>query len=325
MKKILNISLIALFSLLIVSCENTDDPRFQDNPELGFVQLTTTDVTTTATAESISFALNLVGTITEPLRISYEVEAVQGDFTQYLNTTSGTITINPGDVQIVQETLELVNMEAFRDSETVFNVNITGSSNPNIGLGLGGASATHKFTIPCNEPSTLADLLAFKPDYLTGDYELTDGTVNGLGGLAGIFRYFHTLDADDNIVPQIVTLLPGATASERVFDAIIFNGLGFARLRTFTIEIIEDDNLGGNTVIFKSMDGGADPNSTGLGCGIPILIEPIPAADADEVSYTEWSTCNGEPTFEINYVENSLGSCGEDVQFSTFILNKVTP
>ena len=201
-------------------------------------------------------------------------------------------------------------MDAFRDFETVFDVTLTGTSSSIIPVGLGNdRPITQRVTIPCNEPSTVDQLLAFDPDYLTGDFELNDGDQSDFP-----LPYFGG-------APQTVTLFPGLNPNERVFDVVLFPG-AFNVTRTVTIEIVNND-VAGFTILFKS------DFTSGVGCsGIPSLFQTYTPdaddADQSDIDYTPVSICNGGPdSFIVNYFEETQETCGAVSQFSNFTLSKI--
>jgi len=312
--------------VLLVGCENEDDSRFQENTAIGYVELPTASSTTGARATSTTVYVNVATPIYDTFSVDYTLTAVTGDFTQYVSINSGTVSIIPDNAtKIYAIEIPLQNMDALRDSETVFDLELTAvNGNPTVQLGLPGADdkqLVQTVTIPCNEPSVLDELAPAYPNFLTGDFYLADEEN------AGLIPYFGSAvpatPTDPAYLGQPITISVGNTPNERVFSAVFYPGTRFASLVTVTLEIIEDENVG-RVVILKN----AIAPFT-LGCngrdGLDLTPYTIDVDDADQedLDYTTWEICEGGPdVYVINAVETTGGCAAVAELFSTFSITK---
>lgn len=311
MKKIYKLLLLSLF-VTYIGCDDTDE-RFEGaDLESGWVELTVNSTTTGATDSSVSIPVNVTAPRFSDFNLDYVITPVSGDVTNYVSELSGNYTVTPVDgseQRIFSIDILLENMDAIRDEEAVFDVTLTNSSNPNISLGLsdGSRNLTQRVTIPCNEPKTLSELLTYNPDYLTGDFNLAGGDQSDFP-----LAYF----GDE---PQLVTLFPGLSPTERVFDVILLPG-AFNIVRTVTLELIEDETAG-ITLVFKGSF------TSGVGCGgIPSIFQEYVIDGEDDtqadIEYTQLSVCGGlNDSYTVNYFEETQGTCGAVSQFSNFSLS----
>lgn len=313
MKNIYKILFLSLF-VFVSSCDDTDE-RFEGaDLDSGWIEVTQTSETTGATDNSVNVPVNITASNFSSFTVDYTVTPVSGNVSNYVSVGNASYTVNPAagsNQRIFNIELLLENMEPLRAEETVFDVTVTGSSNPNIAIGIsdGSRNLTKRITIPCNEPSSISQLLDYDPDYLTGEYQLLDGDQSDFP-----LPYFGG-------IPQTVTLFPGLSPTERVFDVILFPGQ-FNVIRTVTLELVQDETAG-VTVIFKGMF------TSGVGCGgVPsfFMEYTIDGEDEDQagLDYTQLSICGGSnSSYTINYFEETNGTCGAVSQYSNFSLNKI--
>lgn len=310
MKKIYKILLFSFLTILI-SCEE-EQSGIEPDLSLGWLEMTITQQTLDSQASEVSIPVNITAPTFDNLSIGYTITAISGDLSQYGIASSGTLEVKPekGDNRrIFPIDLIIENTDVLHD-ELVFDVTLSTSSNPNISVGINGDSTiptVSRVTIPCFGEGTFDQIIAAEPDFLIGQYLLSE-------------------DPNfDRIIPmfgeQLVTIFPGLNPNERVFDFILFPGTGFASLATLTFEIIEDAELGTTIVLKESI-------TTGLACvggvpGLGINTYTIDTSDPDQagISYTELSICNGgNSSFTVNYFETQ-GGCRND-GFTSFTLSK---
>jgi len=306
--------------VFVTSCSDYNDGRFENsNPEIGWVQMAAETDMTDATSSSFSVNVRVQVPLYESFTVGYVVNAVQGDFRDFGIPESGTLVINPTiDSRTNPILFNLENMSALRVSETIFTVELVSvDSGQAITLGgPGDENLVTTVTIPCNEPSTLQELLSLDPNFLLGDFTLATGSQSGFPA-----EYFPT---------QTVTLFQGLNPNERVFEAILFPGASFAQLVTVTIELVEDPDVG-VTVIYKSNI------AVGIACGgdpfVPILESyEIDVNDPNQsgISYTQITNLCSLGAISVNYYEDLNGpaedsdtasnACGATAQFSSFTL-----
>lgn len=282
MKKIFNksISFVLVLGLIILQgCDTGSDSRFNNDPTSGWVEFVAATTTTGQTSSSVSIPLSINVPIYENgLNVSYTIAAGEGDFTQFVASSSGTAFIDPViETRVVSIEIPLMNMDAGRDFITSFDVTITSVDN-GVRVGVDESSiTTHTVTIPCSNPEMVgADF--FVGDYSIVDVEATIGPGNGT----------------ENFAAGTVTLAVDPTnANRRVFSVgalPAFNG----EIETVTIEFTTD-----NVVIL----GDVDP-SLSCGGGIPYTFTGASVADS-----SPWDICN-DSAITVVYTEDPFGSCG---------------
>lgn len=293
MKNILkNIFVLTLGLFVLQGCDSGDDPRFNNDPTTGWIEFRSAATTTGQTQAVLPIQLDIqVPQYPNGLNLDYEITAVEGDFTQFLSSSSGTLFIDPAiTTRAVPLELELNNMDVGRDFVTIFDVTITDISN-GIGVGVDESSiTTHRVTIPCSNPDVLPDT------YYVGDYDIADVTaVIGPG------------NGTQNIGSGTVTLtVDPLNPNRRLFQAQVLPAFTGGALFDFSIEFSTNDvvTLGGFT-------------GSGISCSGPEY-GYTGAAEADSVP---WDICNDQSII-IQYVEDPLVGCGGPYSAS-FSLTKV--
>jgi hypothetical protein len=152
-----NIFKLFLLSVLVftVSCENENDPRFQDNPETGWIQFpsSSTTVAVTPRTSTISIPVDFTAPINlSSLQVNYTISPVVGDpndvvtgigtsLTIEANTNRNSIDLTPVD-DAVQQLIDGGDVE--------FDITLT-SANRGVSVGLadGSATVTHRVILLC--------------------------------------------------------------------------------------------------------------------------------------------------------------------------------
>jgi hypothetical protein len=285
MKKIIKISLVLLLIVTVTSCENNNDnSRFSNDPTSGWVEFKTAQTTTGQTATSVTIPLDIrVPVYKNGLNISYTIQAVDGDFTQFVSSSSGTAFADPnlensvdGSNRSVNLVLDLMNMDASRDFVTVFDVVLTSVSANNVSVGVDENSiVTHRVTIPCSNPAILPS------DYFVGDYMIQDvtGTIGPGNGTENFESGIVTISVDPsnpNARTFSTYVVPAFTSSPKVI----------------TLEFTADNVIALGDV------------ATGIGCSATQYIYTEAGANN-----SPWDVCNDQSVI-VNYTEDTNSSCG---------------
>lgn len=158
MKKIFSIFLLSSL-IFAIGCENEDDPRFQDNPETGWIEFQTAS-TTISLAEGddpIAIPVNFTAPINlSDVDLTYSVVPVSGDPSTIFaignslkiegNTNTNNIILTPG-------TFSVLNLSVSGD--VVFDLQIdTATRGIPIGLRDGSAPTSHRVTVSCGGEPT---------------------------------------------------------------------------------------------------------------------------------------------------------------------------
>lgn len=160
MKNLLKIFVLSLL-VFAVGCENEDDPRFQDNPETGWVRFASAS-TTLQVAEGAANPISIPVDFTAPINLSnldvtYSITPVLGDPSAILNIgNSLTIAANTNRGQLeMTPTADAVLQLFIAGGNVVFDVTLTSASRGiSVGLADGSETITHRVTLECGgEPS----------------------------------------------------------------------------------------------------------------------------------------------------------------------------
>lgn len=275
-----NIIKIVSVLLLVVtfSCDNSSDGRFKDVPTTGWVEFKTAASTTGQAVSSVSVPVTVnVPVYQNGLSVSYVLEAVDGDFTQFVNSSSGTAFASADDAsRSLSIDLELLNMDAGRDFVTSFDVVLSAVDVSSVSIGVDESSITrHRITIPCSNPAILPS------DYFVGDYTIADldATIGPGNGT-------------ENFASGVVTLsVDPFNPNVRVFSTQCVAAFNPA-IQTVTLTFTEDNVIALGDVF------------TGIGCSAVQYIYVEAGADN-----TPWDVCNDQ-SVTINYTEDPDGSCG---------------
>jgi|GEM_PF-3508656 len=290
-----NIFVLTLGLLVLQGCDSGTDSRFQVDPTSGWVEFRTAATTTGQTSPLVSIPVDInVPVYPNGFSVNYEMTAVEGDFTNYVNQTSGSLFVDPEltePTRIAALDIPLVNMEAGRDFVTSFDITITSTSS-GVGVGVDDTSiTTHRVTIPCSNPDVLPS------DYFVGDYEIADvdATIGPGNGTENIGSGVVTLTVDPN------------NPNRRLFEASILPAFTGGALVPFSLEFDVDNDV----VSLGGFSG------SGLSCSGPEYGFTGAAADASG----PWDVCNDQ-SITIQYVEDPLVGCGGPYAAS-FSLTKV--
>jgi len=158
MKKIFSIFLLSSL-IFAIGCENEDDPRFQDNPETGWIEFPSAS-TSIALAEGddpIAIPINFTAPINlSDVDLTFSITAIAGDYTAVFdvansikiegNTNTNNIILNPN----VFSVLNLVT-----GGDVVFDITVASATRGiPIGLSDGSAFTTHRVSVTCGSEPT---------------------------------------------------------------------------------------------------------------------------------------------------------------------------
>lgn len=278
-----NIFILTVGLFVLQACDTGRDSRFANDPSTGWIEFNSSATTTGQTADLVSVRLAInVPVYRNGLTVSYSLEAGEGDFTQYVTSTTGSVFIDPEqDFRLAFVEIPLVNMEAGRNFVTTFDIVITSVEGGGaVTVGVDENSITrHTVTIPCSNPDILPS------DFFVGDYAIADVTATIGPG-----------NGTENIGAGVVTLSvdPG-NPNRRLFQATVLPAFLGATLFDFSLEFDVDSDvvtLGGFT-------------GSGISCSGPEY-GFTGAATADSGA---WDVCNDQ-AITINYTEDPLVGCG---------------
>jgi len=298
MKNIFKIIPLLLLAITF-GCDDNEENRFRSDPSTGFIEYYTAATTTGQTQPSISVPVAIrVPEYNNGLSFTYSIQAVEGDFTQFVSSTGGTVIMDPsvqssadGDSRAASVDLDLANMEVGRDFVTSFDIILTAVDVNGVTLGGVTNILSHRVTIPCSNPDVLL------PDYFVGDYAIADVTAQIGPG-----------NGTENIATGVVTLsVDPFNPNVRLFEIVILPAFTGGALVPASLEFSVDDvvTLGGFSGGNISCNGVAE-----YGYG--------PAAAEDS---GPWDICNDQ-SITINYSEDPLVACGGPYPAS-FSLTKI--
>lgn len=152
-----NIFKIFLLSALIfaVGCENEDDPRFQDNPETGWLEFQSASTTSSVNSSTESIDVRVL--FTAPINLSnldvtYSVSDVMGSASDVTNNLGGTLRIgaNTNEAVITFPLIAGADL-ALASGDISFDIVLTGASRGvPIGLSDGSRTTTHTVNLVCD-------------------------------------------------------------------------------------------------------------------------------------------------------------------------------
>lgn len=290
MRNIIKIVFVAVLAVTF-NCEDKDNSdKFRSDPTTGYIQFNSAATTTGQASESVSVPLNVaVPVYTNGLTINYSLEGVEGDFTQFVSQTSGTVYADPTDYsRDVNVVIELMNMDIGRDFVTSFDIVLESADAAGVLIGLEEDSIIrHTVTIPCSNPEVIPS------DYFVGDYAITDveATIGPGNGT-------------ENFAAGTVTLTAGV-GNTRLFSAAVLPAFN-SEIEMVTIDFTTD-----NVVV---LSGAVDPS---LSCDGATPYVFTSAADGN----TPWDVCN-DNTITVVYTEDPNSSCGGPF-VSSFTLTKL--
>jgi hypothetical protein len=295
MKNIFKIIPILILAITF-GCDD-DENRFVSDPSTGWIEFQSSATTTGQTVSVVSIPLSIrVPEFNNGLNISYSIQGVEGDFTQFVSGNGGSVFADPtiqsgvnGESRALSIDLDLANMEFGRDFVTSFDVILTAVDASSVTIGVPGSTniLTHRVTIPCSNPDVLP------ATYFVGDYAIAD-VVGQIGPGNGT----------ENFGAATVTLtVDPFNPNVRLFESTILPAFTGGAPFPISIEFSEDDyvTLGGYVGAGISCNGADEFGFTS-------------AAAADSVP---WDVCN-DMNITIQYVEdpNVAGGCPYASSFS---------
>ncbi|SDR65611.1 hypothetical protein SAMN04515667_0031 [Formosa sp. Hel1_31_208] len=266
MKNILKLIPFVLLVFTLSSCEDDEENRFTSDPTTGWVEFSTP--TSGTTISIITEELLLPVSVRVPqypngLTISYDLVAVQGDFSGIVSTGTSIFaapepTSVNGNSRVVPITLNFSGVGDL-DEIVVFDVVLTAVDNNGVQIGLDDGSITsYRISTPCP-----IDINSFEGTYDV--VEMFTGPPNGPNGLTFFFGESYQLDMfvntdDVTETSVIVNNSPGfdtymANGTIMNFDTCNFNvsfsesPLELALFSTMTIESTSYTNDGVITAV----------------------------------------------------------------------------
>jgi hypothetical protein len=146
------IKIIAILLLAVSFSCSTSDGRFKDEPTSGWVEFNVATSGTTISPVTTQLVLPIsvnVPVYTNGLNISYQLQAVQGDFSNIV-TTGSNVYLDPSDYSRSAEiVLDFQNIAGLPDI-IIFDVVITGVDADGVLVGIGEESITrYRVSTPC--------------------------------------------------------------------------------------------------------------------------------------------------------------------------------
>jgi hypothetical protein len=276
-KSILFVTNLCLLSLLIGCTES--DSRFGDQPETGWVEFDGNGTTVNPEFSTLAVPIEInVPIFQNGIEIGYELEAVTGDYTQFVTNPGSTVFESPEDSdKVAFIELGLNNLTGLTQ-QVVFDVVITSTSIEDVSIGIDENSPTsYRVTIPCTNPEFLPD------DYFVGEYTITDveATIGPGNGTSNFEAGTVTLSADP-FNPNV-----------RLFDSPAVPAFTGGTPFSFSLLFSTD-----NTVTLQNFVG------LGISCDGATEYGFGPANSA-----VSWDICN-DNSITITYEEDPGGSCG---------------
>jgi len=277
--------IVITFVALLFSCDQGDSRFGDDTSTLGWIEFRTAASSTGSNPTVIEIPLDInVPVYQEGINITYTVTPVNGDYTQFVNTTGGTIFVDPVDVtRTAIISLPFQNEDVVRCDSIDFDVTLTADDVDGVSLGVDNDSVlTHRVTIAISEnPTVLPDT------YFVGEYNIEDTLATiGPGNGTENFESGTIMLMVDSMNPNKRTFMTGILPA--------FTGASFDISIDFTADNVVQLDLVGS----------------GIGCSAPeYSFGPIDDADAVAGdAATSWSICD-DSSITINYVEDPNGSC----------------
>lgn len=277
MKKTYKILAFSLLLAFAFSCDQGDG-RFGDNiSTTGWIEFrSAASSNTTDVPDVIEIPLDInVPVFQQGINITYTVSAVEGDYTQFVNSTGGTIYVDPTNVtREATISFPFMNGDVIRCEDIVFDVTLVSEDVDGVGIGVDNDSnVTHRVTILRSAPESVPGT------YFIGDYAIED-TLATVGPGNGT----------ENFESGTVTLtVDPSNPNKRLFSASIlpaFTGTNY----DIAIEFNSDNSVQLDLV------------NSGIGCA------------SSDYSYgptdspSSWDICN-DLVITINYTEDPTGSC----------------
>ena len=289
-KYLLAFSVVFFFT----ACEETTNDIGNENPSSGWVEFDSAATTIAVPLTSATIPLDIqVPIYQNGLNISYTLEPVEGDYTQFVtNASSGSVYVDPTDyTRTAGIDLNLQNLDVDRDFNTVFKITITAVDAADVGIGVDGTSNTeHLVTFP-PYVAPLVPNEFFLGDYTIVDVAATIGPGNGTENFAGGTVTLSIDTSDQN---------------RRLFSV--------GALPAFNPEV-EDVSIE-FTATEVGLGGDVDPSLSCNGGVSAYIFTPLTSGN------TAWDINTADDNFVfIQYTEDPNGSCGGPF-VSSFSLTK---
>lgn len=179
-----NIFKLFLLSLMVftVSCENENDPRFQDNPETGWIEFQS--ASTTIAVTSRTGAINVPVNFTAPINlsnvvVSYTISPVAGDPSNVVTGLGSSVTIvgNTNRANISMTPVDDAVQQLIDGGDVVFDIVLTSATRGiSVGLADGSSTVTHRVNLLCGgEPQPGAYLVDMHDSWGDGWQTVGDG------------------------------------------------------------------------------------------------------------------------------------------------------
>lgn len=288
-KYLLAFSLVFFFT----ACEESTNDIGNERPDNGWVEFETASTTIAVPLNSATIPLDIqVPVYRNGLNISYRLEPVEGDYTQFVtNSANGSIYVDPSDYsRTAGVDLNLQGLDLDRSFNTVFKIVITGVDVAGVKIGIDADSnREHLVTFP-PYVAPLVPNEFFLGDYTIVDVAATIGPGNGTENFAG----------------GVVTLsIDTSDQNKRLFSV--------GCLPAFNAEI-EDVSIEFTTTDVR-LGGDVDP-ALSCGGGVPYTFTALTSGN------TAWDINTADDNFIfVQYTEDPSGSCGGPF-LSSFSLTK---
>ena len=232
-----NIFKLFLLSILVftVSCENETDPRFQDNPETGWIQFSrsSTTIAVTSRTETINIPVDFTAPINfDDVTVSYSVTNIAGDPNNVVTGLGTSISIvgNTNRALIALDPVDDAVQQLIDGGDVTFDITLT-SATRGIGVGLadGSATTTHRVNLLCGgEPQPGGYVVDMHDSW--GDGWQT----NGDGG-PGMTVTLVDVSGDETVIEFGMCSQFGTNDGSFLFDGACVLGDGFDASITINI------------------------------------------------------------------------------------------
>ena len=295
MKNLKRYLIIAGLLIGISGCD-TEDSTIDLGESVVFVQFSPRDNGETVENQGtflVPFGLSAASN-PNGVTVDFTVEGLTSNANGNFSVVSSSVEIPAGEFNANVEVNLVDNAE--EDGVKMIRLTISGVSDPNIGIGLGGDSLLRTFTLTINDDD--CDLSVSTGRYL-GEYAVTVPTGNSPFGAPQF--------AEGNVVE----LVQGPNGpNSRQFTAVYLEGLGIGQ----PASVISFTFNGGQVEI----DGGISGNLACAGATENITLGPDP-------SLIPAANCPDDSTLTLNMIDaiGGSGNCGiADIPF-TIVLTKV--
>ena len=198
-----NIFKLFLLSLMVfaIGCENEDDPRFQDNPEFGWIRFASSSTTVAVTSRTTT--INIPVDFTAPINlsdvtVSYSVTNVAGDPNNVVTGLGNSITIlgNTNRALISLDPVEDAVQQLIDGGDVIFDITLTAATRGiSVGLSDGSETVTHTVNLLCGGEPQGGSYTVDMHDSFGDGWQ----TTTSLGG-AGMTATILDINGDESVV-----------------------------------------------------------------------------------------------------------------------------